>query len=232
MFNEFAVIMQDIRPEEMVAFSQSVLDRGNNTDTTHSLFLYISRLYKYEDCLYTDDICEFCKGLYAAEGFRQYLMSGEKDYCNIADIHTLPLRLRNDCFDVYIRLCTDRITKDLELDNARLYPPTELEGMQSLLEQCTYSVNRMEGFKQFKNSYAYARLWYLGADDVLAMATLFLRYLQDKIQLKTKSPDSSVVAHYYVNGDYVAGSKQVGTHIDNVATGGIGVQNNTTTQPE
>ena len=231
VFDELTLILSEITPAEMVALSQSLYDRTSDV-ANQDHFFFVMRIGQYLHKLLTNDICEFSKTLFLAESYRKYIMSGEKNEQSIANIHTLPIRLRNDCFDVYIQLRTTQILKDLEADNARLYPPTKLKAMQTLLTQDAYAVNRMAGLKQFKNSYAYAQQWYPGADDVLTMAQFFLQYLKDKIKALSYSNTKIVTQEVHVQGDYVAGSKQVGTHIGNVSPNAVGIQHNPSTQPE
>lgn len=232
MLNELTWFLSEITPKEMIALAFSLLDKSANMNSIKEMFGYVARLYKYINQLYTGDICEFSKILFLAESFRRYIISGKDIADSMANIHTLPMRLRNGCFDIYIEMRILDILNDLETDNARLYPPTRLEAMQTLLEQEECVVNRMAGLKQFKNSYAYAQQWYPGADDVLTMAQFFLQYLKDKIKALSYSNTQIVTQEVHVQGDYIAGTKQVGTHIGNVSPNAVGIQHNPSTQPE
>ena len=63
---------------------------------------------------------------------------------------------------------------------------------------------------------------------VLDMINVFVEYLNNKIK-KIKKEEAKLgirdhIQNFNVQGDYIAGDKHVGTHIDNVESGGIGTQ--------
>jgi hypothetical protein len=81
-------------------------------------------------------------------------------------------------------------------------------------------------FENFRGSQAYSDRWYNGRPEVLEMMKYFMEYLKwkkDNIHTSDSQPHQSI---YNVQGDYIAGDKHVGAHIDNVASNAIGAQIN------
>lgn len=223
VFNELAVIFKDITIEEMVALSQAMLVRKREHI---NVFEFVFRLSEYIGKMYDCGITRFCQGLFSAESIRQYIMKGEafaiKIRNNDADIvesfptiKTLPIRLRNACFDEYIALRLKQIRAELEEDNDRLYPADDKECLQKLLEREKLNVEEFEFGMTFD---------FPGYKDVLKMAKYFLKYLGDKIEKESQPNQITTNKIYNISGDFIQ-EKHVDDEI-NVAPGGIGINNN------
>lgn len=139
--------------------------------------------------LYAEDITEFCKHLYIAESVRLHELGLIKDN-ECMDIHTFDAAFRNRCFDEYIRLRLFSIKEEMDVDNDRLFPPTEQDYMNRLLVEESSAYNRIVGMEQFRGSEAYAREWYDGKPSVIKMSGYFIQYLQHR--LTNPAPFASV----------------------------------------
>lgn len=154
------------------------------------------------DQMYSTDIISFCKHLYMGESVRQHEIGllGDNECLNI---RTLEVAFRNRCFDEYIRIRLKAIKTEMDADNDRLYPPTELDYMQELLHEDSCVYEREVGFEQFRGSQAYHDSYYIGRPDVLKMAGYFIQYLRnciDRIHAQQSQPATTQINHNYYAG--------------------------------
>lgn len=110
--NEFTMLMETITPEEFVAISQSMVEARVITHVRCGFIPHILRSEKYIGQIVTDSGLEFCRGLYNAEGLREWLISGEGDnYTQLPSLDTLDLEFINECYDIFIDYHVKRIKK-------------------------------------------------------------------------------------------------------------------------
>ena len=175
-----------------------------------------------------DNIIDFAKNLYIAEGFRHLILSGEEDYRDIPALADFEPKLLKACFEEYIRLRTIDIKDIIEQDLTHCGDAEELECLEYLFEEESQHVNRENMLEDFRGSAAYNAMWYPGKQKVLDMIKVFIEYLRNKIK-KIKKEEAKLgirdnIQNFNVQGDYIAGDKHVGAHIDNVSPGAIGAQ--------
>ena len=174
------------------------------------------------------NIVDFAKNLYIAEGFRHLILSGEEDYRDIPALADFEPKLLKACFEEYIRLRTIYIKDIIEQDLTHCGDTEELECLEYLFEEESQYVNRENMLEDFQGSAAYNAMWYPGRQKVLDMINVFIEYLKNKIK-KIKKEEAKLgirdnIQNFNVQGDYIAGDKHVGAHIDNVSPGAIGAQ--------
>lgn len=153
----------------------------------HPMMEIILRANRNVGRLSIDNIVDFAKRLYIAEGFRQLILSGEKDYRDMPTLEKFYWRIRNACFDVYIDLRKERIKEFLNRDNARVDEADDFEALQYMLKEEESVVARENGLEAFKGSYAYDAMWYPGRKLILEMIDIFIQYLQKKIEEMRKA---------------------------------------------
>lgn len=103
---EIVLWMNDISPEEYVAFSQVVLNRKQYPWKSIGKRALVLQIPKYRNIIQTDSGLEFCMGLYYAEEERQGLLSGnDDDYDYNRSIDAQPIDYRYKCYDLFINHC-------------------------------------------------------------------------------------------------------------------------------
>ena len=177
-----------------------------------------------------DNIVDFAKNLYIAEGFRHLILSGEEDYMDIPTLADFDPKLLKACFEEYIRMRNRDIKDIIEQDLTHCGDAEELECLECLFEEESQHVNRENMLEDFRGSAAYNAMWYPGKQKVLDMINVFIEYLKNKIK-KIKKEEAKLgirdnIQNFNIQGDYIAGDKHVGAHIDNVAPNAIGAQIN------
>ena len=207
---EVVAFLKSFSPADMVTLAQSF--RAQEGDKTKPFVEAILRMPEFEEHMYFDDICEFSRSLFMVEGWRQHFIKGDPNDRTMFDIHSFPLKLRNACFDEYIRLSIKEIEEELFDDNDRLFEVTEIECLDELYkkEKCAY--DRIVGMEQFRGSEAYAREWYPAKPHVIKMSGYFVQYLEHHIQQKQKvlqQQPSHVHHHYHDNSVHDDHSKNV-----------------------
>lgn len=148
-----------------------------------SPFLPAVRARYYLGKLCSDNIVDFVRDLMIAETTRNKFLNEWKK-TPIVTPKSFPIKLRNRCFDMYISYRLPVIMQELEEDNDRLYPATELDALYELLEDDQQAFDRLDGIRQFQGSVAYSQIWRPGTPYILRTAELFLKYLQDVIANK------------------------------------------------
>ncbi len=164
--------------------------------------------------IWSENIIEFSKALYCGESMRLHETNqiGDND---LVGLHSFDVAFRNKCFDEYIRMRVSEIFNDLQADNDRLYPPTELDCLLNLLDTERVVVERELGFEQFKGSQAYHDQWYDGRPDVLKTAGYFLQYLADKIKrMQPKEVSQGDTYNYFSGAVHDDHSKHVNISTD------------------
>lgn len=216
-----------VDPKFMVAIAEEMYQasKGDRKQYMLSLVLRASRNLGQ---ISMDNIIDFAKNLYIAEGFRHLILSGEEDYRDIPALADFEPKLLKACFEEYIRLRTIDIKDIIEQNLTHCGDAEELECLEYLFEEESQHVNRENMLEDFRGSAAYNAMWYPGKQKVLDMINVFIEYLKNKIK-KIKKEEAKLgirdhIQNFNVQGDYIAGDKHVGTHIDNVESGGIGTQ--------
>ena len=227
--NDLARILckEMVDPKFMVAIAEEMYQasRGDRKQYMLSLVLRASRNLGQ---IRMDNIIDFAKNLYIAEGFRHLILSGEEDYRDIPALADFEPKLLKACFEEYIRLRTIDIKDIIEQDLTHCGDAEELECLEYLFEEESQHVNRENMLEDFRGSAAYNAMWYPGKQKVLDMINVFVEYLKNKIK-KLKKEEAKLgirdhIQNFNVQGDYIAGDKHVGAHIDNVQPGAIGAQ--------
>ena len=223
--NEMALLWSDryVEGKDLVALATEIHKTVSNgeKDPVIEYFLYCNRNYNQ---LPFNNISDFSRNLFLAESFRQYLVTGKMNTSAPLAFTDIKRRLRNACFEEYIRLRLAQIEAEMEEDNSLLLDPTIDDIYQELYNQESSVVNREQMFEDFRGSQAYHDRWYRGRPEVLQMIQYFIDYLNWKIANLHSYPQSQNNTTYNVQGDYIAGDKHVGAHIDNVSPGAIGAQ--------
>ena len=140
--------------------------------------------------LSVDNIVDFAKRLYIAEGFRQMILSGQEDYRDIPTLEKFDWRLRNACFDIYINLRKEQIKELLNRDNTRIEGADDFEALQYLYKKEMAVVEREKELDCEKGSPAYNAMWYPGKKIVEDMITVFIQYLPKKIEKMRKAEEA------------------------------------------
>ena len=177
--DECAMFMKEGSPEELVAYSQSLIESKNNPTSSNPTWYQITRIYQFIDKLYTKDICEFLGYLYSAANYQQYLASEYEKYADMPTTFSFPVTLRNACFDIYIRLRAQQIKKDILQEETLLKVPTPEELLQILVNEELENV-QMYTEKHNGKIVEYSFLE-IPTEYLLKWANLFIEYLQDMI---------------------------------------------------
>lgn len=227
--NDLAHILSDkvVDPKFMVAIAEELYSSMQNGEK-HQMLTIVLRANRNIGNLTINNIVDFSKNLYIAEGFRQLILSGKNDYMDIPALSDFGPKLLKACFEEYIGLRNLEIKDIIEQDLTHCGDAEELECLEYLLDEETGHVNRENMLEDFRGSAAYNAMWYPGRQKVLDMINVFVEYLSNKIK-KIKKEDAKFgvrdnIQNFNIQGDYIAGDKHVGTHIDNVESGGIGTQ--------
>lgn len=223
--NEMAMLWSDryVEGKDLVALAIEIHNTvsSGEKDPIIEYFLYANRNYNK---LPFDNIYDFSRNLFLAESFRQYLVTGKMYTSEPLAFTDIKRKLRNACYEEYIRLRLAQIETEMEDDNSLLLDPTIDDLYEELYKQESSVVNREQMFEDFRGSQAYYDRWYRGRPEVLQMIQYFIDYLNWKMEhLHDEQNQDRVIVK---NGDYVAGNKYTGTVIGTVAAGGIGVQVN------
>lgn len=227
--NDLAHILckEMIDPKFMVAIAEEMYQasQGDRKQAMLTLVLHASRNIGR---ISMDNIIDFAKNLYIAEGFRHLILSGEEDYRDIPALADFEPKLLKACFEEYIRLRNLEIKDIIEQDLTHCGDAEELECLEYLFEEESQHVNRENMLEDFRGSATYNAMWYPGKQKVLDMINVFVEYLKNKIK-KIKKEEAKLgirdhIQNFNVQGDYIARDKHVGAHIDNVQPGGIGAQ--------
>ena len=223
--NDLAHILSDkvVDPKFMVAIAEELYSSMQNGEK-HQMLTIVLRANRNIGNLTINNIVDFAKNLYIAEGFRHLILSGEEDYRDIPPLAEFEPKLLKACFEEYIRLRNLEIKDIIEQDLTHCGDAEELECLEYLLKEESQHVNRENMLEDFRGSAAYNAMWYPGRQKVLDMINVFVKYLNNKIKKIKKEEARLGIRDINVQGDYIAGDKHVGTHIDNVESGGIGTQ--------
>lgn len=227
--NDLANILckEMITPQFMVAIAEDMY-QASQGDRKQAMLTLVLRANRNIGHISMDNIIDFAKNLYIAEGFRHLILSGEKDYRDIPALTDFEPKLLKACFEEYIRLRNAQIKEIIEQDLTHCGDAEELECLEYLLEEESQHVNRENMLEDFQGSAAYNAMWYPGRQKVLDMINVFVEYLNNKIK-RIKKEEAKLgmrdnIQNFNVQGDYIAGDKHIGAHIDNVQPGGIGAQ--------
>lgn len=225
--NELAMIWSEsvITGSDMIALAAAICDLSEDGNVAPQIDYF---LYSFRDLpkLPFDNCYDFSRFLFLAEIFRQYLVEGKMYTDEPMTFGDFKRRLRNACFEEYIRLRKIEIEKKLDDDNWQLLDPTDEECYNELYKQESSVFNREISFEDFRGSKAYSDRYFSGRQDVLHMMRYFMKYLEWKMENLNEDTMSKNKPTQIINGDYVAGNKYTGTVIEKVEAGGIGVQEN------
>lgn len=222
--NELALVWADqyVSATDMVALASEIHNTvsAGEKDPMIEYFLYSSR---NRDQMPFENIYDFSRNLFLAESFRQYLTTGKMYTSAPLGFADIKRKLRNACFEEYIRLRIAQIEAEMEDDNLLLLDPTTEDYYQELYQQERSVVDREEMFESFRGSQAYSARYYRGRPEVLQMIQYFMEYLNWKMQNLNnetmKAPNQTININ---GGDYVAGNKYTGDVFGNIAPGGVG----------
>ena len=152
--NDLAHILckEMVDPKFMVAIAEEMYQasRGNRKQYMLSLVLRASRNIGQ---INMDNIIDFAKNLYIAEGFRHLILSGEEDYRDIPALADFEPKLLKACFEEYIRLRTIDIKDIIEQDLTHCGDAEELECLEYLFEEESQHVNRENMLEDFRGTY-------------------------------------------------------------------------------
>lgn len=228
--NDLAHILckEMVDPKFMVAIAEEMHCTTAEPNRKHPMLELVLHASRNIDRLTMTNIVDFAKNLYIAEGFRHLILSGEEDYRDIPALSDFEPKLLKACFEEYIRMRNRDIKDIIEQDLTHCGDAEELECLESLFEEESQYVNRENMLEDFQGSAAYNAMWYPGKQKVLDMINVFIEYLKNKIK-KIKKEEAKLgirdnIQNFNVQGDYIAGDKHVGAHIDNVFPGAIGAQ--------
>lgn len=225
--NEMALLWSDkyVEGKDLVALASEIHNTvsAGEKDPMIEYFLYSSR---NRDQLPFDNIYDFSRNLFLAESFRQYLVTGKMYTSEPLAFTDIKRKLRNACYEEYIRLRLAQIETEMEDDNSLLLDPTIDDLYEELYKQESSVVNREQMFENFRGSQAYHDRWYRGRPEVLQMIQYFIDYLNWKMEHLHEDTMPKNQPTQVIHGDYIAGNKYTGTVIGTVAAGGIGVQVN------
>ena len=190
--NDLANLLVDevIDARLMVAIAEEMY-RSIQDNEKHYMLTLVLRANRNIGKLTINNIVDFVKNLYIAEGFRQLILEGKEDSLDVPTLADFNWRLRNACFDVYIDLRMEQIKVELERDNTRVDEASEMECYKILFEEESAVVNRENGLEQFRGSAAYHAMWYPGRQLVLDMLNVFIPYLQKRIDKEIASKESN-----------------------------------------
>lgn len=224
--NEMAMLWSDkyVEGKDLVALASEIHKTvsAGNKDPLIEYFLYANRNYNK---LPFDNIYDFSRNLFLAESFRQYLVTGKMYTSEPMTFGDFKRRLRNACFEEYIRLRLEQIREELDDDNWQLLDPTDEDCFEELYKREKSVYDRETMFEDFRGSQAYRERYFKGRPEVLNMMEYFMKYLEWKIEKLQEDTMPKNQPTQIINGDYVVGNKIYGTVIEKVESGGIGVQN-------
>lgn len=228
--NDLAHILSKemVDPKFMVSMAEEMYCTIPDSQRKHPMLELVLHASRNIDKLTMTNIVDFAKNLYIAEGFRRLILSGEEDYMDIPALSNFEPKLLKACFEEYIRMRNRDIKDIIEQDLTHCGDAEELECLEYLFEEESQHVNRENMLEDFRGSAAYNAMWSPGKQKVLDMINVFIEYLKNKIK-KIKKEEAKLgikdnIQNFNVQGDYIAGDKHVGAHIDNVQPGAIGAQ--------
>ena len=228
--NDLAHILckEMVDPKFMVAIAEEMHCTTAEPNRKHPMLELVLHASRKIDKLTMTNIVDFAKNLYIAEGFRHLILSGEEDYMDIPALADFEPKLLKACFEEYIRMRNRDIKDIIEQDLTHCGDAEELECLEYLFEEESQHVNRENMLEDFHGSAAYNAMWAPGEQKVLDMINVFIEYLKNKIK-KIKKEEAKLgirdnIQNFNIQGDYIAGDKHVGAHIDNVSPGAIGAQ--------
>lgn len=223
--NEIALLWSDktVTGKDLVALASEIHKTvsAGDKDPLIEYFLYSSRNYNQ---LPFDNIYIFSQSLFLAESFRQYLISGKMYTAAPITFGDFKRKLRNACFEEYIRLRIEQIREELDNDNWQLLDPTDKECYEKLYKQEASIFDRETMFENFKGSIAYSDRYYRGRPEVLNMMKYFMDYLKWKMENLNEDTMPKNQSTQIINGDYVVGNKIYGDVFGNIEAGGVGKQ--------
>lgn len=196
--NDLAHVFSDamVDPQWMVGMIEE-MKLSESDNRRHALLEIVINANRHTGQLSIDNIVDFAKRLYIAEGFRQMILSGQEDYRDIPTLEKFDWRLRNKCFDIYIDLRKEQIKELLNRDNTRVDGAEDPEALEYLLKEDNAAVEKE--LKMFQDSSAIDK-WYPGMRHVKDMITVFLKYLPKKIEKARKAEEAKyAVAPIYAD---------------------------------
>ena len=124
--NEFTMLMNSIPPEEFVAIAQSMIEAKQITHEKFGFIPHILRSEKYSGRIVTNSGFDFCRGLYYAEGAREWLLSGENEqHYELPTLDTHDMEFINQCYDLFVNYQIERIRKKYTISEQRLKKESE-----------------------------------------------------------------------------------------------------------
>lgn len=189
--NEFTMLMDSITPEELVAIAQSMIEAKQITHEKFGFIPHILRSEKYSGKIVTDNGFDFCRGLYYAEGAREWLLSGEAEqHHELPTLDTHDMEFINQCYDLFVNYQIERIRKRYTISEQRL--KKEYEYYEELLKNLKKENNQSSKQKLAENALtvkAYNSLFARLRDLIIYVSQRVKeeKLKEDILQLKTKS---------------------------------------------
>ena len=146
--NELAMLMNSITPEELVAIAQSMIEAKQTTHEKFGVLSHILRSEKYSGKIVTNSGFEFCRGLYYAEGAREWLIQEERE--NNWDLPTFDMhdmQFVNQCYSLFVNYQIQRIKQTYSIIEQR--KKNESEYYEELLKNL-----QQENSKDHKTKHA------------------------------------------------------------------------------
>lgn len=110
--NEFVLLMNDIKPKELVALSQVIIDYRLHRTEKQGILAHILKMPLFMGKIVTTSGLEFCRGLYLAVGDKQWILSGVgENYFEMPTTDTHNVKFWNACYDIYLNYCIDILKK-------------------------------------------------------------------------------------------------------------------------
>ncbi len=189
--NEFTMLMNSITPEELVAIAQSMIEAKQITHEKFGFIPHILRSEKYSGKIVTNSGFDFCRGLYYAEGAREWLLSGEAEqHHELPTLDTHDMEFINQCYDLFVNYQIERIRKKYTISEQRL--KKESEYYEELLKNLKKENNQSSKQKLTENALtvkAYNSLFARLRDLIIYVSQRVKeeKLKEDILQLKTKS---------------------------------------------
>lgn len=223
--NEMALLWSDkyVEGKDLVALASEIHKTvsAGNKDPLIEYFLYANRNYNQ---LRFENIYDLSRNLFLAESFRQYLVTGKMYTSEPMTFGDFKRRLRNACFEEYIRLRLEQIREELDDDNWQLLDPTDEDCFEELYKREKSVYDRETMFEDFRGSQAYRERYFRGRPEVLNMMKYFMKYLEWKMENLNEDTMPKNQSTQIINGDYVVGNKIYGDVFGNIEAGGVGKQ--------
>jgi hypothetical protein len=200
--NEFAMLMETISPQELVSIAQSMIEAKQITHEKFGFIPHILRQEKYGGKIVTNSGFDFCRGLYYAEGAREWLINGETEqHHELPTLDTHDLEFINQCYDLFVSYQIERIRKNCSISEQRLKKESEYyEELLKNLRRENSQENRQK-YADILTQKAYDSL-FARLRDLMSYVTQRMKMEQTKeelLQLTSKKPKQKFCTYIVPN---------------------------------